>query len=179
MGRGARGLVECLAAGVEPVPEQAAHQIAGAAAAAFNLPLLQLDIKAVEEPGNTVVGEAAFAEDLDFAPEKVDYLGAGKALLVRAGCVTKFTCSPQDRLPPRIEASLQLRMNGLSGVVEACPLRVFARAQPAGNEFLLNAAALDRFTDRGLDQVGECLANAKDALGGLTQLGLDAQGREG
>ena len=70
-------------------------------------------------------------------------------------------------------------MNGRGGVVDLCPLRVFAGAEAAGNEFLLNAATLDRFTDRGLDQAGECLAIAKDAFGGLTQLGLDAQGREG
>ena len=93
---GAREFVERLAAGVEPVPEQAAHQIAGAAAAAFKLPLFQLDIEAAEEPGDAVIGKATLTQDLDFAPEKVDYLGAGKALLVRAGCVTKFTSCDCD-----------------------------------------------------------------------------------
>ena len=70
-------------------------------------------------------------------------------------------------------------MNGINGVEDACALRVVARAQAAGNEFLPDAATLYRFPDRGFDQAGECLATAKHALSGLTQFGLYAQGREG
>ena len=63
--------------------------------------------------------------------------------------------------------------------VDPCPLRVLARAQAAGNELLLNAATLNRVADRSLDQAGACLAITKDALGGFTQLGHDAQGWAG
>ena len=84
-------IVELHPAGADPVPEQTSNQIARGAAAAFNLTLFELDIEASEEPGDAVIGKAALAQDLDLAAEKVDYLCAGKSLLVRARCVTKLT----------------------------------------------------------------------------------------
>ena len=70
-------------------------------------------------------------------------------------------------------------MNRYCGVVDPGALSVFARAQAAGDKLLLNATTSDRFTYRALDEACECLAIAKHALGSLSQLGLDAQGRGG
>jgi hypothetical protein len=45
-----------------------------------------------------------------------------------------MTHSPQDRLAPRIQSSLQLGMNGRCAVVNPGLLRLLARAQPARDE---------------------------------------------
>lgn len=83
--------VKLLAAGVEPVPEETANEVAGAAAAAFNLAFFKIDIEALEESCDAVVGEAPLAQDLNLSTEEIDYLRAGEALGLRARGLTKLT----------------------------------------------------------------------------------------
>jgi hypothetical protein len=69
---------------VDAVPEDAAKEVAGSAAAALDLVLFQLDIEACEESGDAFVGKATLAERADFAVEQVDYLGGGESLFLSA-----------------------------------------------------------------------------------------------
>ena len=88
--------VKLLAAGVEPVPEETANEVAGAAAAAFNLAFFKIDIETLEESCDAVVGEAPLAQDLNLSTEEINYLRGGEALGLGACSLSKLTGGDGD-----------------------------------------------------------------------------------
>jgi hypothetical protein len=82
--------------GSRTCPKAGSNPIDWGAAAPFELPRLQLDIEASEEPGDALIGEAALAQDLDLASEHVDYLVASKSRFNNACSLAKLTSCCDD-----------------------------------------------------------------------------------
>src|ERR1700679_598314 len=84
------------AGAVAAVPEEAADEVGGGAAAALDLAGLDVDVEGGDEAGDALVGEAALAEDFDLAGEQGGDLGAGVAVGVCAGGLAEFAGGDGD-----------------------------------------------------------------------------------
>jgi hypothetical protein len=83
-------------AGVDSIPQYATKEVAGGAAAAFNLILFELNVEAGEEGRDSFIGKATLAEGSDLAIEQVDDLSTGKALLLSSRCLAKLASDDCD-----------------------------------------------------------------------------------
>jgi hypothetical protein len=77
-------------AGLDPVPDHSPNDIARCAATALNLRSLHINIETSEEAGDALIRETAFAQDPDLVGEQLDYLSAGKSLLMSACSLAKL-----------------------------------------------------------------------------------------
>jgi hypothetical protein len=89
-------LIWASGAPAEATPEETADEVGGSLSAALDLAGLDIDVEAGDEAGDSLVSEAALAEDLDLAGEERGDFGPGVAFGVGAGGFAEFAGGDGD-----------------------------------------------------------------------------------